>query len=186
MARVEELDELRDRCVRNPPSSIGGAQPPQQKHRTPLSPLPAAPLRFAAVGGNSRWPTADFCSLHDETMCSPGARVCLRCLKSPPLGGLALMSSRCSMQVNSALQELPSSSAMNPPWAGGTSNICEGRGATHQPPNACTALRQDEGLYLTHLSSGQMSKKSLLSFFWLNHQYTKTPSFSPECWKSCS
>lgn len=75
---------------------------------------------------------------------------------------------------------------MNPPWAGDTPNICEGRGATHQPSNTCTALRQDKCLYLTHLSSGQMSEKSLLSFFLLNRQYTKTPSFSQECWKSCS
>lgn len=95
----------------------------------------------------------------------------------------ALLSSLCSIQ---GIQFCRSFWEMNPPWAGGTSNISEGRGATHQPPNACTALRQDKGLYLTHLSSGQMSKKSLLSFLWLNHQYTKTPSFSQECWKSCS
>lgn len=55
--------------------------------------------------------------------------------------------------------------------------FCKRRGTAHQPPNACSALRQDKGLSLTHLSLGQMSKKSPLSFFWLNHQFTKKPAF---------
>lgn len=91
------------------------------------------------------------------------------------------VSSHCPVQVNSALQKLLSSSAMNPPWG---SNFCKGRGATHQPPDACTALQQDKGLYLAQLSLGQMSKKSLLSFLWLNHYYTKKLNFHRRAGKS--
>lgn len=171
--------------VGNPASSIGGAK----AQNSPLCRAchPSAHRQPGAVGGDSRWLTAGFCSLHGETTCSTGARVCLRCSKSPPLWGLALGSDEQPLLCSGEFSFAGASELLcnEPPWAGHPSNICERRSVPHQPPNTCTGLRQDKGLYLTHLSSGQMSKKSLLSFLWLNHQYTKTPSFSQECWKSC-
>lgn len=95
-------------------------------------------------------------------------RVCCRCLNGSPRWGLAVgfgfgspMSSWCPVQVNSALQELLSCSAVNLPQARDTWALCKGRGATHQAPNTCTALRQDRGLCLTHLSLGQMSIENI-------------------------
>lgn len=124
----------------------------------------------------------------EEATSTTGARVCLRSSNSPSLQDLALrplISCLCPMQVNSALQKLLSSSTMNPPQARDASNFCEGRDATHQPPNACAALWQDKGLCLTHFSLGQMSEKSLLSLFWLNHQYTKKLHFHRSAGKNC-
>lgn len=95
-------------------------------------------------------------------------KVCLRwlCLwvpdeQPPPCAGVFSFSETSELLCN------------EPPRARGTSNFCQGRGAAHQPPNACTALWQGKGLSLTPLSLGQTSQKSLLSFFCPNHQYAQ-------------
>lgn len=149
---------------------------------------PSAHRQFGAVEGNSQWLTADFCSLHDETSCSAGTRVCLRCLKSPSLWGLALGPGEQPLLYSGGFSFAGASKLLCDEPALGRRHFkhLRGKGCHSPATKACTALRQDKGLDLTHLSSGQMSKKSLLSCFGLNHQYTKTPSFSQECWKSCS